>query len=113
MKKTLWIGFVTLAFAAPADAWHLPPYNIKGKCSIYLKVEVGNAALPLAPWYLYYPAEAQNQPIGPSLHYPNWPQPTAAAFGPMTPAPGGFPVPNIPPGVQRVNYQAPAYWYGE
>ena len=56
---------------------------------------------PLAPWYLYYPLEAQFQTPAP-MTYPFWPSP-------MTP-----PQPAAPATLQRTGYypSAPAYWYG-
>ncbi len=109
-----------LALPAPARAWGLPDLKVSGTCRIQLRVQVGNTNVELAPWYLYYPAEAAAQPYGAAGHFPNWPaQPTATAFG-YPPAPG-FARPGNTPlqrtgGLQPVVYHptgAPGYWYGD
>src|SRR5262249_50866796 len=99
------------------------PVKVQGGIKISLKVQCGAANLPLAPWYLYYPAEVQNQPIGPAGFYPNWPQQppaSGAAFGFPSPyPPGPLPAPAAVPPIQRTGYLAanpgnsavPAYWY--
>jgi hypothetical protein len=128
MKKLLCLGLFAVLFSAPtpAHAWECPGgLKVNGGCNIYLKVQCGNATLPLAPWYLYYPAAARFQPIGPAGFYPNWPQqppPSGAAFGFPSPyPPGPLPGPAPQPTIQRTGYQAspyqnaavPAYWYGQ
>jgi hypothetical protein len=124
MRKLLYLGLFAALLLAPAkvEAWGVPgPVKVNGGCNIYLKIQCGAATLPLAPWYLYYPAEAGNQPIGPAGFYPNWPQQPPAsgsAFGFPSPYPQG-PGPATAPPIQRTSYQAtsyrdsavPAYWY--
>ncbi len=131
MKNLLWIGLLAAAALVPAraDAWDYPPWRVKGGANVYLKVQVGNANLPLAPWYLYFPYDPCLTAVPPVAHYPNWQAPPnglpAAAYGypqPMTPLPTGpLPGQGAPPGgIQRTGYQpvsypapqTPAYWYG-
>jgi hypothetical protein len=127
MKKLLCLGLSAALLLAPAkaEAWCLcmPPVKVNGGCNIYLKIQCGAANLPLAPWYLYYPAGASHQPIGPAGYFPNWPQHPPAggsAFGFPSPYPQGpMPGPAAAPPIQRTSYQAsnyrdsavPAYWY--
>jgi hypothetical protein len=96
------------------------PVKINGGVKVYLKIDVGGAAVPLAPWYLYFPAEANLHNIGPQGHYPNWQAPPPAANGafgfppPYPPGPQLMPPPRSP--IQRTSYQvapSPAYWYGQ
>ncbi len=126
MKKLLCLGLFTAAlFIAPSKASAFGPcgpVKVNGGINVYLKVNVGAANLPLAPWYLYYPAGAGNQPIGPGGYYPNWPQQppaSGAAFGFPSPyPPGPLPARAVPP-IQRTGYYTgaqtnsavPAYWY--
>jgi hypothetical protein len=118
MKTPLRTGILlisALSLPAQAHAWEYPPCKVDGGVRIYLKVQLGNAALPLAPWYLYFPAEAYQQPIGPAGYYPNWPPaPTpAAALAYPTPRPPFSMSDGPPSALQRTAYQAPAYWYGQ
>src|SRR5262249_3169617 len=107
---------------APARAGEYGSCKVHGGVKIYLNIQTPPATLPLAPWYLYYPAEAQNQPVGPAGYFPNWaPQPPpGGTFTPPAPEPVPPPVPPPPPQpVQQTGYfttgpqspQAPSYWY--
>jgi hypothetical protein len=127
MKKLLCLGLLAaelLATPTRVQAWGcMGPVKVSGGVKIDLKIQCGAANLPLAPWYLYYPAEARFQPIGPAGFYPNWPQQPLAggpAFTPPSPTPPE-PVPPPPAAqpIQRTGYHAtayrnsavPAYWY--
>jgi hypothetical protein len=126
MKKLLILGLsaVILVLPAPARAWECGPYKIDGGVNIYFNIQTTPATLPLAPWYLYFPVEARNLPVGPTDFYPNWPQQhVPGAVGPsLTPpapqvVPPPAPVPTPP--IQQTGYytygspnaRAPAYWY--
>jgi hypothetical protein len=108
-----------LCLPASARAWECGPFKVNGGIKIYCNIQTGPAHMPLAPWYLYYPAEAQNLPVGPAGFYPNWaPRPAPGAATP--PAPERVPAPmQQPPPIQQTGYytsgpqtlQAPAYWY--
>ena len=124
MKKLLCLGLFTavLALPTPARAWECGPYKINSGVNIYFNIQTTPATLPLAPWYLYFPAEARNQPIGPTGFYPNWPQQPAPGVGGLNlPAPQVIPppAPAPTPPVQQTGYyttgtqnaQVPAYWY--
>jgi hypothetical protein len=130
MKKLLCVALFAATLAVPARAQAqccYGPVKINGGVKIYLKVDVGGATLPLAPWYLYFPAGAGSLSAGPHGHYPNWPaQPPAAsaAFGFPPPYPPPAPLlapPRPAPAIQRTAYQeggfqgmpAPGYWYGQ
>ncbi len=126
MKTPLRIGLLlisTLALSTQAHAWENPPCKVNAGFRVYFKVQVGNATLPLAPWYLYFPAEAYQQPIGPGGFYPNWqPRPAPAAAFAFPQQPFVPSTPDAPPaGLQRTAYQhtgsaipqTPAYWYGQ
>lgn len=117
MKTASWIsalsaialGVGALPGSARADGgMYVPPFKVSGTCKFQIRIQLGNANADLAPWYLYFPADAQ-QRAGPVLHYPNWPQAPAAA--PAGYAPRYAPQPNL----QRVGYYpaAPSYWYGQ
>ena len=68
MKKLLCIGLFTAALFAPtsAQAGEYGNCKVNGGIKIYINIQTPPATLPLAPWYLYFPAEAQNQPVGPA-----------------------------------------------
>jgi hypothetical protein len=111
MKTVSWISALSalvlgaLPGTAAADGgMYVPPFKISGCCQFQIRIQLGNANADLAPWYLYFPADAQQQMAGPVLHYPNWPQAPAA---PVRYAPQQ--------GLQRVGYYpaAPSYWYGQ
>jgi hypothetical protein len=120
MKKLLCIGVFAAALLAPtpARAGEIGGCKVDGGIKIYLNIQTPPATLPLAPWYLYYPAEAQSQPAGPAGYFPNWaPQPPPG--GTFTP-PAPTPMPSAPPQpVQQTGYYtttspspgAPSYWY--
>lgn len=115
MKTATWISALALGIVAhPTTAradggMYVPPFKLQGKFQFHIRLEMGNANMNLAPWYLYYPADAARQ-AWPQMPYPNWPAQHAAPTG--YPAPQG--APQRPP-VQRVGYYyqaAPSYWYG-
>ena len=60
----------------------------------------GQMAAPLAPWYLYYPLDAQFQVPAP-ITYPFWPAPQAPAEAAGSPLRPAAYQPAVPP-----------YWYG-
>ena len=132
MKKLLCLALLaaaTCAFPTRASAWDYGPYKVHGGIKIYCTIQTPSSMLPLAPWYLYYPAEARYLPVGPAGYYPNWRQP-APPNEPINPP---IPVPSAPPPapaamrplappqfIQQAGYsalsypggQAPSYWYG-
>jgi hypothetical protein len=124
MKKLLCIGLLAAALFAPtpAQAWEYGHCKVNGGIKIYLNIQTPPATLPLAPWYLYFPAEAANQPVGPAGYYPNWApqQPPGGAVTPPAPPPMPPPMPPAQPQpIQQTGYytissqptQAPPYWY--
>ena len=131
MKKLLCIGLLAAALSAPtaAQAAEYGHCKVNGGIKIYINIQTPSATLPLAPWYLYFPAEAANQPVGPAGYYPNWapPQtPDGAVTPPAPPMPPAMPPPMPPPmppaqpqPIQQMGYstgssqptQAPSYWY--
>ena len=88
MKKLLWIGLLAVAALAPdrAAAWDYPPWKVRGGVNVYLKVQLGAANLPLAPWYTYFPADPRLVPSPQLSPYPPWP----TQFPPVSP-PSDYP----------------------
>ena len=92
---------------------------MNGGIKIYINIQTPPATLPLAPWYLYFPAEARNLPVGPAGYYPNWPAQLPPGGAVTPPAPPPMP-PAQPQPIQQTGYytigsqpaQAPSYWYG-
>jgi hypothetical protein len=105
-----------LALCAPAQAWHPNEGKVKidagvnVRFNVYLQDQMSQA--PLAPWYLYWPAEAVNyqssSPLG-GLSFPNWPS-SWPASATKKDAPGNNgPTPNDVkmPHIARLNSQLP------
>ena len=116
MKRRLALAFFALIVTAlPAQAGNLGinfDVRLKGTfnawwgcngCGFGPAAPACMGTAPLAPWYLYYPLEAQFQTPAP-MTYPFWPAPLV----PPQQAAGA------PPALQRTGYQptAPSYWYG-
>ncbi|MCI0459233.1 MAG: hypothetical protein L0Z62_19955 [Gemmataceae bacterium] len=119
MRRALWttlLAVLLLALPARAHGWHVPQVQVNGTCRVYLRIHVGNANVPLAPWYLYFPAEAQSLSHLGTGQFPNWRPQTHSAFAYPPPVPGFAPPGVRPAGLQPVSYHAPAapgYWYGQ
>jgi hypothetical protein len=115
----LLVGLAVLGPAqARADGWCpffcIPPYRVECGLNAYFRVvpiEQGN----LAPWYTYWPYEAQMMSAGPFGHYPFWNGQQGAPAVPTMPMPRPSQpngMANPPSGYQPAGYtQAPNYWY--
>ncbi len=119
MRRALWttlLAVLLLALPTPAHAWHVPDVQVNGTCRVYLRVQIGNANVPLAPWYLYFPAEAQSLSHLGTGQFPNWQRPNQSAFAYPQPLPGFAPPGARQAALQPVGYfapPAPGYWYGQ
>jgi hypothetical protein len=109
-----------LALSLPAQAWHPNEGKVKidaginVRFNVYMQDQLSQA--PLAPWYLYWPAEAVNyqssSPLG-GLSFPNWPSswPTSAnknvAPGNNDPTPNDVKMPHIAQSTPPVPHASP------
>lgn len=131
MTRILRFGAFSLLLLAPGSAlaWGNPlaiPVKVDAGINVRFNVYFDDQTPPLAPWYLYWPAEAQYQAYAPTgMNFPNWPaqwppagtnaDAKAAPSAMPPPGPGMVSAPQLPQyAIQPTGYSAaPSYWYGK